>query len=69
MVGNQKKKMKVTEEAYLGCIGSSILQRMNYVNHVNKENISTFWFIYLDEENNDNRKNICASNLSSNVTR
>ena len=42
MVGNQKKKMKVTEEAYLGCIGSSILQRMSYVNHVNKENISTF---------------------------
>ena len=68
MLGNQKKKMKVTVEAYLGYIGSSILQHMNYVNHMNKENISTFSFIYLEEENNGNSKNICANNLTSHVT-
>ena len=40
-------------EAYLSYTGSSIPQQINYANHVNKENISTFWFIYLEEENND----------------
>ena len=41
-LAHQKKKIKVTAEAYLGCIGSSILRHMNYVNHVNYENISMF---------------------------
>ena len=60
--------MQVTVEAYLGYTGSIISQYTNYVNHVNKKNISTLWFIYLVEKNNDNRNNVCANNLTSTPT-
>ena len=42
MLANQKKKVQVTVEIYLGYIGSSIPQHMNYVNHVNKEKFPLF---------------------------
>ena len=62
------QKMQATVESYLRYTGSIIRQHMNYVNHVNKENIFTFWFIYLEEENNHNGKNVCTSILTSHVT-
>ena len=42
MLANQKKKVQVTVEVYLVYIGSIIPQHIKYVNHVNKEIISTF---------------------------
>ena len=42
MLANQRKKVQATGEAYLGYIGSSIPQHMNYGNHVNKQKIATF---------------------------
>ena len=47
-------QVRVTVEAYLGYI---------------ERNISTFSFIYLEEEgNNSNSRNVCANNLTSHVT-